>query len=110
MISGSVNIDSNAGAIKEALDAQLAAGLEAVGLTAEGHAKQLCPVDTGRLRNSISHAVEGETVYIGTNVEYAPDVELGTSTGRKPKPYLRPAVTNYTAEYKALIEEALKSR
>lgn len=109
-MESNLKITNNSDEIKRALDAQLAAGLEAVGLTAEGHAKQLCPVDTGRLRNSISHAVEGETVYIGTNVEYAPDVELGTSTGRKPKPYLRPAVTNYTAEYKALIEEALKSR
>ena len=35
--------------------------LEKIGLVAEGKAKRLCPVDTGRLRNSIAHAVSGES-------------------------------------------------
>lgn len=46
-------------------------GLEAIGLTAETYAKNATPVDTGRLRNSISHETDKEAVYIGTNVEYA---------------------------------------
>jgi phage gpG-like protein len=46
-------------------------GLVAVGLTLEGYAKLLCPVDTGRLRISITFDVRDNTVYIGTNVEYA---------------------------------------
>lgn len=33
--------------------------LEAVGLQAEGDVKMACPVDTGLLRNSITHAVNG---------------------------------------------------
>lgn len=33
---------------------------------------------TGRLRASIQKSVEGQTVRIGTNVEYAPYVEYGT--------------------------------
>ena len=49
-------------------------GLEAIGLTAEGHAKKETPVDTGRLRNSISHATDDEAAYIGTNVSYGPFV------------------------------------
>ena len=70
----------------------------------------LCPVDTGNLRNSITHTVDGagQKTYIGTNVEYAPYVELGHSqeSGRyvpklgkrlvaswvNGKPYLRPGV------------------
>ena len=53
-------------------------GLEAIGLTAEGHAKKITPVDTGRLqlRNSISHATDDEAAYIGTNVSYGPFVQL----------------------------------
>jgi HK97 gp10 family phage protein len=60
-------------------------------------AKRLCPVDTGRLRSSITHdEVErrGRTtlvVRVGTNVEYAAYVELGTSRQRS-QPYLRPAL------------------
>ena len=44
--------------------------LEKCGLVAEGYAKRLVRVDTGNLRNSITHQVdEGESaVYIGSNV------------------------------------------
>ena len=65
-----------------AMNGQIPPALEAVGLQAEGYAKLKCPVDTGRLRNSISHAVKGNTVYIGTNVDYAPYVEFGTRKQR----------------------------
>lgn len=39
------------------------------------------PVDTGRLRNSMSYATseDNRTVYVGTNVEYALYVEEGSS-------------------------------
>lgn len=57
---------------KQATDEAIYAALEAVGMQAENYAKGLCPVDTGNLRNSITHEVENETtVAIGTNVEYA---------------------------------------
>ena len=99
----------NSDEVKTAVASAIPPALEAVGLTAEGYAKLLCPVDTGRLRNSISHAVnENEkTVYIGTNVEYAPYVELGTSR-QKAQPFLRPAATNHTDEYRSLIERYMK--
>lgn len=48
--------------------------LERIGLQAEGYAKKECPVDTGLLRNSITHATDEDAAYIGTNVEYAPFV------------------------------------
>lgn len=50
---------------------------------------------------------EKERVYIGTNVEYAPYVEMGT-VKMKPKPYLKPAIANNAAEYKSIIERELK--
>lgn len=54
--------------------------LERCGSQGEGYAQDLCPVDTGALRNSISHKVDkGEpAAYIGTNQEYGSYVELGT--------------------------------
>ena len=82
-------------------------GLEAIGLTAEGHAKKETPVDTGRLRNSISHATDDEAAYIGTNVEYAPYVELG-ARGRKGVHMLQRAATEHTDEYKRIMEDAMK--
>jgi len=47
-------------------------------------------VDTGRLRSSITHEIEGTKGYVGTNVEYALALEIGI--GMKPRPFLRPAL------------------
>ena len=68
-----VVIKDNSDEFLKALPEQIEQALTAIGLTAESYAKQECPVDTGRLRNSITHAVESgeKAVYIGTNVEYA---------------------------------------
>lgn len=61
----------------------------------ESAAIRLCPVDTGRLRSSITHDMErdsrGLVGFVGTNVEYGPYVELGTRFMR-PQPFLRPAL------------------
>ena len=83
-------------------------GLEAIGLTAEGHAKKETPVDTGRLRNSISHTTDDESAYIGTNVEYAPYVELG-ARGRQGKHMLQRAASEHADEYKKLMEDSMKN-
>lgn len=92
-----------AAAIREALES----ALETVGLVAEGYAKLDCPVDTGNLRNSITHVVDDDSVYIGTNVEYAPAVELGTHK-QKAQPFLRPAADHHASEYRQIIEDRLK--
>lgn len=94
--------------------------LEMLGMKAEKYAKALCPVGTpestgikgymgGTLRNSITHKVDAGqgVVYIGTNVEYAPYVELGTVKMEK-KPYLKPAVEDHVAEYKSIIDHVLR--
>lgn len=84
-------------------------GLEMVGMAAEGHAKAKCPVDTGRLRNSITHTALGDDVEaIGTNVEYGRYVELGTSR-QEAQPFLRPAAEDHGAEYRAILQRALGS-
>ena len=66
-----VDYKDNSEQVLSAMEKAIKYGLEAIGLTAEGHAKKITPVDTGRLRNSISHATDKEAAYIGTNVEYA---------------------------------------
>jgi HK97 gp10 family phage protein len=61
----------------------------------ETAAKRLAPVDTGRLRSSITRELsrdgQGLVAVIGTNVHYAPHVEFGTVRMRA-QPYLRPAL------------------
>ena len=85
----------------------IARALEICGGTAERYAKEKCPVDTGNLRNSIAHAQkDANTESIGTNVHYAPYVELGTRKMRA-QPYLRPAVEDHRAEYEKIFKGEL---
>lgn len=90
------------------MDGAIARALEAIGIQAEAYAKEKCPVDTGRLRSSISHTRDDSVAYIGTNVEYAAYVELGTQK-TKAQPYLRPAAENHGAEYMQLVREQMRN-
>lgn len=106
-----VNIMSNSKLVEQATNEQIARALELCGTEAEGFAKEQCPVDTGRLRNSITHSVvaDEKTVYIGTNVEYAPPVEfrdIEHKTGNAH--FLRNSVSDHTKRYKELIKMVLK--
>lgn len=66
-----VDFKDNSEQVLSAMEKAKKNGLEAVGLVAETYAKKETPVDTGRLKNSITHTVRGDAAYIGTNVEYA---------------------------------------
>ena len=64
--------------VDQLLPSAIKIGLEAVGQLVENESKAICPVDDGTLRASITHQVEENTVYIGSNVEYASWVHEGT--------------------------------
>lgn len=68
-----VTYESHLDEFLDALPEQVEQALIAIGMTAETYAKELCPVDTGRLRNSITHEVDmsEQAAIIGSNVEYA---------------------------------------
>ena len=106
-----IKFTSNVNDILSALENGKRNALTAIGATAETHTKENITadklVDTGRLRNSISYAVDGESAYIGTNVEYAPYLELGTKKITAHH-YLKRAVTEHQDEYKELAVEAIK--
>lgn len=129
-----VNFTDNSEQVLSEFNAAVLRALERCGSQAEGYAKDLVPVDTGRLRNSISHKVDDaeKAVYIGTNVEYAPYVELGTgkyvqggrptpwvyqddngnwhmTNGQRAQPYLKPAVADHAQTYRNIIEDELKN-
>ena len=65
--------------------------IEKAALTLEKNAKQNCPVDTGKLRASITTEVGNLEAEVGTNVAYALYVEFGTSK-QKAQPFMRPAL------------------
>ncbi len=93
-------------------------------------------VRTGNLRNSITGVVEKNkdgslSIAVGSNVFYAPFVELGTgiyateggrqtpwkyqdangnwhqTSGMPPRPYIRPAVENHIKDYMEVLESEL---
>lgn len=101
----------NSELIKNAMFEEIDKAMKTIGIKAEGYAKKNLTdkgaVDTGRLRNSVTHTNDKNTVYIGTNVEYAPYIEMGTSK-MDARPYLGPAITEHADEYKEIIENELK--
>ena len=117
-----VILDDHSAEVLSALDAAIARGLEKCGLVAEGYAKKLCPVDTGNLRNSITHTVADvneQAAYVGSNAEYTAYVELGTGVfypggrqtpGQRAKPYIKPAVADHTPQYQKIIKSELEDK
>lgn len=104
----SVKVDDNTKKIIEQLGKEVEIILATVGEKAEGYAKTQCPVDTGRLRNSITHREDGGTVYVGSNVEYAADVEFIDRAHKNGKAhFLRDAMQDNLKEYKEIIEQGV---
>lgn len=105
-----VKLIDNSAQIKAMSKQAIEKALTEIGMTCETHAKKLCPVDTGNLRNSISYQVNasGNYVDIGTDVFYGKFVELSTRY-MKAQPFLKPAATEHTSEYKAIVEKHLKN-
>ena len=131
----------NTDEVLSALETAKVRGLTAIGMTAEGHAKkkitQAKAVDTGRLRNSITFAVSGESenvssysgdhgeeggtysgtapndkekaVYIGTGVKYAAGIETGSHRKAGGVHFLQDAAANHSDEYKKLMEDSMKN-
>lgn len=105
----SVTLIDNSDTVREEFADAILRALTRCGIQAETFAKEQAPVDTGNLRNSITHAVdtEGNSAIIGTNVEYAPHQELGTihMQGRH---FLRNAVAHHAGVYRAIALDELK--
>lgn len=129
-----IEITDNSRLAVEELQSACVRALEKCGLVGEGYAKQLCPVDTGNLRNSITHVVDISELLcrIGSNSEYSVFVELGTGIyypggrqtpwtyqdakgnwhlthGQRAQPYLKPAVADHVRQYEGIIRGEVKS-
>lgn len=105
-----VEVTGNSEAVSTGISQAISSAMEEIGMLAEGYAKRACPVDTGRLRNSITHQMgsEGRSVYIGTNVEYAPHVELGTRH-QQAQPFLRPAAQDHSSQYRNVLKKRMEN-
>ena len=126
----SVEVSSNLYLVTKTTKEAMVNAAVSVGMLTTGYAQDLCPVDTGLLRNSITHAYNDEedgkvTLLVGTNVEYAPYVELGhrqqpgryvPKIGKRlvrswvhGKPFLRPALENHREEIEKIILDSFEN-
>lgn len=132
-----VIINDNTSQVLGELESKIQAALEACGNQAVSHAKQnitaASRVDTGAMRNSMSHLVQDDICYVGTNQEYAIYHEFGTgiyteggggrktpwkfqdssgewhwTRGIKPIHFLKNAIQDHVDEYKSIIENELE--
>ena len=112
----SVIFTSHRQEVESKVDQACQIALEIVGGMAESDvAEQITrnrSVRTGNLRLSITHEPEDEkTMAVGSNVEYAPYVELGHRTRGgghvNPKPYLAPAISKNAEKYGKVIKDVL---
>ena len=97
-------ISDRFGEVLGAIDSAKASALERAGMMMVSHARAYVPVETGRLRDSLSYGVSGDMLTVGTSVDYAPYVELGVRE-RAGAHFLRNAVSMHTHEYAAAISE-----
>ena len=128
-----IKITNNANLTLEELQSACLRALERMGQQAEGYAIDLVPVDTSTLQQSLTHKVVPNelTVYVGSDQDYAPYVELGTGIyytpggrdtpwvyqdangnwhythGQRAQPYLKPAIADHVKTYKNITEEEL---
>lgn len=116
MAGNSIVFTDNLEEVLRALDGALETGLVKIGATAQGYAKDLTPVQTGTLRDSIGVEVKKDekAAYIGTMVDrfpkkpYGKYVELG-ARGRPGVHMLQRAASEHTDEYKKIMEDAMKN-
>lgn len=134
-----VSFDSHKDEVSAELKQKIYGWLEAIGEDAASTAGNVLTmtntIDTGRLKNSITHAVDeaNQCVYIGTNVEYAIYHEFGTgkyaeggggrstpwafqdkdgvwhwTQGVPAKHFIQFGATAHQAQYKQMLESKLK--
>ena len=133
-----IEIKNNFAETMEKYEKNVEKGLIACGTTAERLAKENCPVHTGRLKGSITYATQNNqgtpqppfkppkpmnpadsapherpddrTMYIGTNVHYAPKIELYDMphvVGQAH--FMRDALSDNIDDYSKLLTQALNS-
>jgi HK97 gp10 family phage protein len=124
--------------LRDDLERAIDRGVERTAIQVERSAKQNAPVDTGNLRASLRFRQRALGSYaVGTNVEYAPDVEFGTEPhviepdtkealkfetedgetvfasrvehpGTPAQPYLRPALQEHESDIADNIQEEIE--
>lgn len=96
-----VVIKDNSAEFMDEMDKEIEEKLVKSVLVVERKAKQVCKRKTGHLARSITSVVEGDKGVTGSNVHYAPHVEMGTSK-MAAQPYLRPGLLYFISQFRRI--------
>ena len=110
------SVVDNTALVQQATDEQIEQALIAIGAMVESHAKNYVPIDTGRLKNSITYAVAGQgasTKSYGPDKPVASDTQSKPYTGKAPsdpggKP--RSVYVGSNVEYAEIVENGVAGR
>lgn len=123
-IYGAQKLIARLARLEKALDPAAVKGVKEVAKAIRNDAKEICPVDTGSLKKSIrvgtyaktaghTHSIRVTAGGHVTNpktkrkVDYASDVEFGTSKQRA-QPFMRPAIVKHRKDLAKAIKEAIR--
>ena len=109
-----MDFKDNSKEYKDLLNQAIRRGLRTIGMRAETHAKENCPVDTGYARNSITYALSGESAAVssyeadrGKNGEPPKTGEYRGTLGEIDDNYV---AIGSNVEYFPFIEEGARGR
>ena len=109
-----MDFKDNSKEYKDLLNQAIRRGLRTIGMRAETHAKENCPVDTGYASNSITFALAGESTAIssyeadrGKNGEPPKTGKYSGTMGNTEDKYV---VIGSNVEYFPFIEEGARGR
>ena len=109
-----MDFKDNSKEYKDLLNQAIRRGLRTIGMRAETHAKENCPVDTGYARNSITYALSGESAAVssyeadrGKNGETPKTGEYRGTLGEIEDNYV---AIGSNVEYFPFIEEGARGR
>jgi len=108
-----VRFVSHAKIPRDALPGVKRKALDAAGLTVAGTSAELTPVETGRLRSSITHELVSDSeVHVGTNVEYAiyvhENMQAAHTMGQSK--FISTAIEQEERTVQQLVKDALEGR
>ena len=109
-----MDFKDNSKEYKDLLNQAIRRGLRTIGMRAETHAKENCPVDTGYARNSITYALSGESAavssYEADRGKNGKPPRTGKYSGTMGKIEDNYVVIGSNVEYFPFIEEGARGR